>query len=458
MRLGIARDVVRRPHRDAVRLAIILLLGLGARLALAPHGGFAGDAQSFRRWAVALVQLPLGDFYASISNADHLPGDLWLLWGVAHLYHLVSPEMDVQGAGFLFLLKLVPALADAGVGAMLFVIARQLAGARAGLLAAAGYVFNPAVIFLSATWGQWDAVSAFVMTVALWLLLRGDLAWALPVLSYATLIKPQIALLFPLLALACWRWSRDGAVVGAPRGFRPWQPVRLALGALASLALFLALSLPFGVGLPLMGTRWNIVERLSFALNRYQSVSLNAFNLWGILGHAGAGQIVNDRRPFLLGVSYHIWGEFLFALAALGALALFAWRPGRLMALWAAFALFFAAFMLPTRVHERYLLPALVLGIALAAVVPAMRWLVAALSLTYLVNIVAVYRLSDAFGFRSASPRVDELVLLVSAVNLFLLLVSYAYGVALARAGEQDEATATRRASGQVVTVAKGQG
>ena len=103
-------------------------------------------------------------------------------------------------------------------------------------------------------------------------------------------------------------------------------------------------------------------------------------------------------------------------------------------------------------------LPALVLGIALAAVVPAMRWLVAALSLTYLVNIVAVYRLSDAFGFRSASPRVDELVLLVSAVNLFLLLVSYAYGVALARAGEQDEATATRRASGQVVTVAKGQG
>src|SRR6185437_10044169 len=103
--------------------------------------------------------------------------------------------MAVGQLGFLFLVKLVPSLADVGIGFLFFLITRQLAGQRAGLLAAALYLFNPAPILVSGLWGQWDAVSAFAMVGGIWLILSGRPAWALPALTYASLVKPQLALL-----------------------------------------------------------------------------------------------------------------------------------------------------------------------------------------------------------------------------------------------------------------------
>src|SRR6185437_16029309 len=117
-------------------LAAILIAGLALRLWLSRYGVFQGDAQTFRQWAVRLVSAPLTDFYSSARSADHLPGDLWLLWGIAHLYRWFSPGMNVQGFGFLFLLKLVRSLADVGIALMVFLIARSFSGARAGLVGA----------------------------------------------------------------------------------------------------------------------------------------------------------------------------------------------------------------------------------------------------------------------------------------------------------------------------------
>ena len=137
-----------------------------------------------RGWATQLVAEPLASFYAAPLRVDHLPGDLWLLWAVARLYRLFSPTMQVQEPGFLFLLKLVPALADVGIGAMLYLLGRRFGGSRTGLLAATLFLFNPASIFLTSIWGQWDSVSALVVLIALWLLLRGKFEWSLPVLTY----------------------------------------------------------------------------------------------------------------------------------------------------------------------------------------------------------------------------------------------------------------------------------
>ena len=415
-------------------------MGLAIRLVLAPHGGFQGDIQIYRNWAIRLVSGPVSDFYASSRSADHLPGDLWFLWGVAHVYHLMSPGMNVRAPRFLFLLKLVPAIADAGIGLMIFLIAHRLGGTKAGLLGAALYMFNPASIFLTSFWGQWDSISAFFMIAGLWLLLRGSPEWSLPVFTYAALIKPQLGLLLVLSMLAWCSWVfrvRPGAVRRASN----WKAHawRLAAGALSSLAVFFAVDLPFNVGLPFLPTRWTIEQRMSYALNEYTSISANAFNLWGLFGKTSNNSAASDRSIFAAGVSYQHWGEILLAVAIVIACVLFWLRPTRAMALWAALALTFSVFMLPTRMHERYLLPAVVVAVLISAVAPHFRWIGIVLSATYFANVFYVYHYFNAFGFGSQGTPSDLIPLVVSSVNVFLLLVVFVSGFVLAFGTDRTE-------------------
>ena len=417
-----------------VALAGILAAGLVLRLALFSHGVFQGDAQTFRFWAVRLASSPLSDFYASSRSADHLPGDLWFLWGIAHLYRWVSPAMNVQSAGFLFLLKLVPAVADIGIGLLLFVIAQSFAGAREGLLAAAMFVFNPASIFVTAIWGQWDSVSAFFMVAGVWLLIRGNPEWSLPVFTYATLIKPQFAVLLVLALVAwwCWRWrGRLGSVEQAdPRARRI---VGLGFGALASIGVFVLVDLPFNVGLPPLPARWTIFERVSYALNRHQSISANAFNLWGVFGKSSNLTSIVDAQTFLAGISYQHWGDLLLGAAVLIVLTLFWIRPDRSMVLWGSLAITLSLFMFPTRIHERYLMPAVVLVVLVAAIAPSLRWVGIVMSLTYFANLVYVYHYFNRFGPGGGGGNPSDLVSLgISTVNVFLLLVVFVAGFVLA--------------------------
>ncbi len=233
------------------RLLRALLAGFILRLGLAPFGSFAQDADTMRSWAVRLATQPMSAFYGGGSLTDHLPGDLWFLWLIANIYELFSPEMRVRETVFLVLLKLVPAVADIGVGLMLFLLGRRLGKEEAGLLAALFFVFNPASIFLTSVWGQWDSVSAFFALTAVWLLVRGNVEWSCPVLTYAAIIKPPFAGLGPLFALVAaiqyvlphTRWARQAATEPLERTAR-----RVVIAVAASVAVLLMVLLPFGAG------------------------------------------------------------------------------------------------------------------------------------------------------------------------------------------------------------------
>jgi len=407
------------------RLPAILLAGLLVRLAIAPFGSFQYDAEVMRGWATQLVAEPLASFYAAPLRVDHLPGDLWLLWAVAHLYRLFSPTMQVQEPGFPFLLKLVPTLADVGVGAMLYLLSRRFGGSRTGLLAAMLFLFNPASIFLTSIWGQWDSVSALVVLIALWLLLRGKFEWSLPVLTYGALIKPPFAALAPLFGLAFLleqvlphtRWARFAI------GRAPVEPLRRALrragiAVLASLAVALVVLLPFGVGMPPLPTRWSLVERLSYTASICKVSRVNALTLWATI----VGLSEPDDQVFLFGLTYYAWGMSLFVVAYSAILLRYWRRNDRRALLWACLAITFSLFMLPTRVHERYLFPAIVFAALLAATAPRLRWLFAALSATYLVNLYYVYDLYyDALELRFLYST-NAVVILTSLLNVALLL------------------------------------
>ena len=317
-------------------------------------------------------------------------------------------------------LKLVPTLADIAIGLLLFLLGRHLVSSEAGLLASALYVLNPGPIFLTAVWGQWDAVSAALVLLVVWLVIQGEAAWAMLPLTWAILIKPPFAALAPLIGLAFI--AQSVLPYSRRRTARPAESLASSLGQLGLVAIlctFLAgaLLLPFDVGVGPLPTRWDVLERLRYSLELYPETSVNAFNLWAT-PLAGIGE---PDAQHLLGVSMHTWGVVLFATAYVMILVRYWRRLNAYTFIWAAFAIAFAAFMLPTRVHERYLLPAIALGTLVAVVSPRLIGFFAALSMTYLVNLYWVYDLREPALELEILYQSEAVISLVALLNVVLL-------------------------------------
>src|SRR5437588_9450188 len=150
------------PARTRALLLAVLGAGLLLRLWLAyvvfPGQGFASDIRLFAGWARSLAATGPGAFYASDPTANYPPAYVYVLW----LLGRVAPG-DALGP----LLKLPAILADVGIAALLARLGGRWLGWRAGVAAAALYLFIPATWYDSALWGQVDAVSALAMMTAL---------------------------------------------------------------------------------------------------------------------------------------------------------------------------------------------------------------------------------------------------------------------------------------------------
>ncbi len=227
------------------------------------------------------------------------------------------------------------------------------------------------------------------------------------------------------------RWVRETKPVETLRK----SLSRLGIGAGISLAVFLVVCLPFDIGLfPGMGA-FTIWDRISYALNVYPNTTLNAFTLWGLLSDNWA----DDRQSTALGLTYQATGTLLTVLALVGIvwLTLQAWKAFGYQALiWGMTVASFAAYMLPTRGHERYLFPTMVLAALLVALLPRFVWLYAVISGTFLLNVYWVYSLY----YPSQTPKIGPMhsanfQQLMSVVNVVALAAGVAIGYALLMRG-----------------------
>jgi hypothetical protein len=304
---------------------------------------------------------------------------------------------------------MLPSIADIAVTILLFDIVRNLVSARVGLLAAAFYFLNPAVFFVSSAWGQWDSVSMALLLAGLAIVVGRPERWilAVPLIAWATVVKPPLALPgiliigFPMLLML-----RDNpSVLTFVRRIVPSALTCAALG----IATIVVICAPFSVGLPGMSTQWTLFERAQVALDMYPFKVLAAGNVW-MLPQASF-EHVDDRDSAFLGLDSHDLGNVYLcvALIAIGIvfvrLLFSTLRDRPVVALtWVLVAVTFATYMLPTRVHERYFFPTLVLGIILLTITrfgPVGFVAFVVVSATFLANLSFVY-----FGFHQDS-RVD---------------------------------------------------
>lgn len=341
------------------------------RFLIMPHGGFPTDIGTFKAWAAALADRGPAGFYGS-GFADYLPGYLYVLWLVGE----VNRALGLSEQAFLLALKLPAALADLTIGWLVFLTVRR-SSPRWALALSASYLFNPGIVFTSAFWGQVDAVGA-----ALALAGFATLGWARPVLApvltaallaAAVLVKPQAGPAAIPLGLHLLR------SLGWPRCSRSRWDLLLLAGAAAAAIVVLAI-LPFGLNPS------GLARLLGRSMGVYPYSSVVAFNMWG----AAKGFWVSDAARWL-GVSHNVWGT-VAALAALAAVGAWKWRHPEVEAAWPAAAVaLLVAFTLPTRIHERYLLPAIPFFAVTCALDRRMIGIYAGLSVVFAANLLYAY-------------------------------------------------------------------
>ncbi len=414
------------------QIAAVLAVGLIFRLILAygidglRGSGFEADLGLFNYWAGVLAEHGPWGFYANASFADYTPGYMYVLWLVGVLREVASASglaPDVVDS----LIKLPAILADVVLAWLVASMALELGvSRRRALVAAAVVVFNPVTWFDSVVWGQVDSVGVVFLLLGIRELWRGRHERAAILAVVAALVKPQLAILVPIVAVIAIRralWPAGGYGDDGPpahRGFawelRPIGWRRILTTGMAGYLTALVLATPFGLSVLWPSATAPFVDsslaRLIFnTAATYPYLTVNAFNWWALFpvgGESVASQAFIAWIPDSPVPDATSWGSIgpvpaavVGAALLLGTAALVAWvvarRPDRLTILVGVTVLAIAFFAAPTRVHERYLFPFFALGAVLLAV--SWRWAVA-----YLVASVATF------------------------LNMYVILVAYQYG------------------------------
>jgi hypothetical protein len=146
-----------------------------------------------------------------------------------------------------------------------------------------------------------------------------------------------------------------------PQDFRP-RPDLIIAAALIAGATIVLVGAPFHVG------PGRLVSLLRTAFKIYPYGSVVAFNVWGAL--QGFWRSDLGRAA---GLPLFLWGALAAVVVELVILAAVWRRPTQRTVLIAAAAALVTTFLLPTRIHERYLIPALPF-LALAPTVDRRAW------------------------------------------------------------------------------------
>lgn len=376
--------------------------------------GYPGDVQLFQMWAVrAAGDLP--GFYSGGVFADYPPGYMYVLFLVGKLKAIFS--MGDNSREFLTLIKMPAIIADMATVVLVYRLAEKQGGSRYALVPALMYGLNPAIIVNSAAWGQVDAVLTFFVALSVLLLADGRLAGAVVAFVTALLIKPQALIFTPLLICAFL-----GRLASRPNGR---EVMRLAACALAGIAVFVAGILPFAI----KHGPWWIFGHYRATVTNYPYASINAFNLFALSG----ANFTSQNESWLL-FSYRNWSTFFIVATTLFAMAVYFYADlkGRLP--YIGLFLIAAVFTLASRMHERYLFPALLFALLAYLFTRDSRLLViyAGYSVTHFLNVAGVLAGTLAAGM-TVVPRFDPLLVTVSFANVVLLALTVAYGLRIMR-------------------------
>jgi Gpi18-like mannosyltransferase len=367
------------------------------RILLSPVQGYTLDLATFAAWFQKVAEDGPYLFYE--TWCDYPPFNVYIFW----VFGSLAKHLSLFGTSSLvFVLKLPSNIFDVATAVLIFVFLRGRLNFKTSILTASFYTFNPAIIFNTSIWGQFDAIYTFFLVLSLMLIINSKLELSVMVFAIGVLSKPQSVALAPLIAFLIL--LRNG-----------WKSVMTS--ALVSAATILILIIPFKWSNP-VGFLINIYVK---GYGGYPFTSLNAFNLWAFHGFWKP-----DNGTFMF-LDFFTIGWTMFG--ALTFYSLYRLYRGidysqEAKIFFTAFILLFGFFMLPTRIHERYLFPVFSVLTLILPFIKNMRAIYGVLTFTYFSNQVYVLAFLNSGKY---IPDWDPTVMIITMINLatFLYILFY---------------------------------
>ena len=311
----------------------ILIISFLIRIIISLLPAFEIDQNDWRLWGIRMAETGPSNFYSKDTFTDYTPGFLYFLWFAGIVKTTLLSSLPYNSLFYDLLLKLPANIADLLTGLIIYKLLEKF-GQKKAILAFLLYVFNPAIFFNSAIWGQFDGISTLLILLATYLLLHkkspelsvGLIAFALATKPQAIFFVPAFGILF-LLKTKPQRWLSSGLIF---------------------ITTYILIFLPF-----VSGNLQRIIQINTGVGNVFNCTTCFAFNFWGILGNWQADTL------FFLSIPYYLLGIILTSISL--AMVLFL-KPFKLkydnpyVYLTISLSIISCCTFL-TRMHERYIFP-----------------------------------------------------------------------------------------------------
>lgn len=386
----------------------LLLLTVSFRLVITCIKPYGIDMGGYVAWSDYLADYGPDQFYASF-HVVYAPFFQYFLWITGELCKAFSLSIGAQ----VYLIKLWSVLFEFIGAFLIMLLAKKFNKVNVGMIVALSYVINPGVFINSSVWGQFDSITATMLigVLVLFEYRKHNLAALLFLISVLT--KPQSGLLLPVVLYLYFKEFK----------FNFKSIIKLLSGLVSGILIYLLIVLPFynptqiSNKLPaFIDYFYWLIKLYTTSIKDYPFATANAFNFWFLLG----GQIQNDTMSFF-GMSYLAWGNILLLLGlAYAFICLIKGKATFYAITYSSYLVLFSAFFFMTKMHERYLLPAIIF-ITLASIFEKRLYLpLCLISFSVFINQQYLYIIS----FREVYwlERWDGLGLLYS----FITLITYA--------------------------------
>lgn len=386
------------------------------------------DIEGYKAWSLHLANGGAKTLYSTF-HVVYAPIYMYILWFAGKL----SILLKLDSKALELLIKSSSILFDLVSAYLIFKIGEKYGKKKTGILLGISYILNPAIIFNS-LWGQFDSLPAALLLAMLYCFCISKNNTALFIYLAAVLTKPQSALVLPIVILL---YIKDF-------NFKNLKCLINFMKTIAAgLLFYIAVILPF-----YNNTIWlknlinagnatfvhKIADLLYWmpniyfnSINDYPFATANAFNFWTIAG----GQPINDSNVFL-GVSFNTWGLIMFAFVIICILIyLFKTYMFKIKEsvspFFSMYLLLLGSFVFLTRMHERYLLPAIIFITVSTLWDPWLSLSLAGVSICVLANQWYVYTLAKKEIYWLQNYDTFAVIFAFITLQLFIVSLFHVY-------------------------------
>ncbi len=373
-----------KDKQGQMSIKLVVCLGIFAlliRLCAAPFtSGHPTDIKCWTYWGHRLYSVGPQNFYAEGIFADYPPGYMYILW----LIGSIVGTLKLPAAAALALYKLPAILGDIGVAFAIYNIAKKHLNGKIACVLFFFVAFNPLSYFNSVIWGQMDSLLVLTAIISLYALYEEKHLKAAVFLVISALLKPQALMFAPIYLFA----------------FIEKKDLKLTLKTIGiCLGLVLIIAYPFSPAhqgseglilrlLKAINPLW-LLEKYASTLGSYDYASINAFNFPALVG----GNWKEASSPFLF-LPWKAWGYITIAFAiGFSGVIYFKAKDRWTKIFLPAFFIIAFLFAFGTKMHERYIYPAIItlLIFYIFTKKRSFLWLFSGLSIINLVNLDYVF-------------------------------------------------------------------